>query len=70
MIKQYPNEFKNDDIIETNGFIPSMEKIIPKNENTIKFIHYFGNESYNDNNNYIELNEENENNEENEDDSF
>ena len=70
MIKQYPNEFKNDDIIETNGFIPSMEKIIPKNVNTIKFIQNFDNESYNDNNNYIELNEENENNEENEDDSF
>ncbi len=69
MIKQYPNEFKNDDIIETNGFIPSMEKIIPKNVNTIKFIQNFDNESYNDNN-YIEQNEENENNEENEDDSF
>ena len=68
LIKRYPNEFKNDDIIETNGFIPSMGKIIPKNVNTIKFIQNNENENYNDNNNF-EQNEENENLEENEDDS-
>ena len=60
IIKQDPQNFKNDDIIEINGYVPPLEKIIPRNINIIKFIQNNENENYNDNNN-IEQNEENEN---------
>ena len=60
IIKQDPKNFKNDDIIEINGYVPPLEKIIPRNINIIKFIQNNENENYNDNNN-IEQNEENEN---------
>jgi hypothetical protein len=58
IISKYPNDFKENDRIETNGYCPVLESYIQKNVSLIKFLEKSENEEYNNQNNYnVEINE-------------